>query len=572
MFSRSEALFNRVFRTTCLRLTATVGVKGDLTESEAAQAAFHDDVMAAVNDSRSSSDETAGFLQYDRALLKSTSPGSFLSTVGSSRGDTADELPPNQLSPRRWCREASEICVEHVLKSKKLLNDFVVTYRWSDPHWAKILALPVGNPIGMEMRARHCNYALKHLVQQGHAFYAIQHTKHSVLHPYGIAERSYVESGRATVGDRLVTQIFHEGPLDSRLPLEESPRGVVAISTVQGLANGISRREMLLERSRRIGALQAEVGAQDWELIDPVDVGRKTHDEVMVLAPSTEFFAGGMTTKAIVSSAHVARHPFHFTTDFEAPASTVIDAVHQACHRLAKHHELVKPTDTLHLLGGTISSRFPFTPVENDLHFKMQLSRPEVMHSREQYPSTTLGAPLVDGAPIFAVQFGVFQGVENYLYDDQPSSRPMKWWQQASSLPYFGNLYFCRDANVAKLRPFEDVPNPFERSYSARERELRSRYPGLVPHPTFASGAPASLRSAQAKMHAEAAVARGVYSSSGAASSLHAYSEAGGDVTSATVPRSSLDAFTSAIPPNETVRKRMSRSARAMKRLSLDRK
>ena len=528
---------------------------------------FAEDMLSAVQNAKSTAQANSDFLQYDRALISSPRAGYFEGRIEGQYNDDEDfaKRDQNQLLPRRWCREPSEICVEHVLKSKKLLSDFIVTYRWSDPHWSRILSLPCGNPIGMELRARHCNYALKHLVQKGHAFYAIQHTKHSVLHPFGIAERSYVETGSAAQGERLVTQIFHEGPLDSRLPPDECPRGIVAVSTAQGMANGISRREMLLERSRRIGALQAEVGAQDWELIDPADVGRNSLDEVMLLAPHTEFFAGGMTSKGIVSSAHVARHPFHYTTEFEAPAPTIVDAVHQACHRVAKYHDLVKPTDTLHVLGGTVCSRFPFTPVENDLHFKLQLSRPEVMHRREQYPSTNLGSPLVDGAPIFAIQFGVFQGAENYVYDDKPSSRPMQWWQQCSSIPYYGHFYFCREGNVGKLRPFEDIPNPFERSYTTKEKELRSQYVGLVPHPTF-TDAPPSLQSAQAKMHTEAAIARSLYATTGPVTP----SLQGAD-SEAVLP-SSTDSFTSAIPPNETVRKRMTRSARAMRRLNSERK
>ena len=476
----------------------------------------------------------------------------------------------NALMARRWSREANETCVEHTIRTRKHLTDYIVTYRWDDSHWRPILSLPAGNPIALEMRARHCNFALKHIAQKGHAAYNIQHVQHSILRPEGVAERAYVETSTPK-GDRLLTNIIHEGVLNPKdIGNINAPRGVIAISQVQGYANAFQRKPNLWQRSRRIGALQSEMGAIEWELHGPQEVGRTDAGHVMLLSPHTRFVGGGLSTLAIVSSLQIAQHPFHYVGEFEAPATTVVDALHQAAHLLARKNKLIKTdgSERLHLLGSLARTDYPFSPVELDLHFKIQLGVPTVMRHREEYPSSLIGSPLLDGGNVFMCEFQVTQGVSNYVYDDMPSAMPHKWWHQKNAAPYVGNLYFCRTGQLKNMQLFEEIDNPFDRVNAAGGGRKRGNR--RVSAVASASGGAAEAGGSSSEPLSAAEAAAEAFQRTVTSHLPDEELLATSDSVSSVVKRhyDSIRAadVSAAVPPNDRARARMRRMAKALNR------
>jgi hypothetical protein len=428
-------------------------------------------------------------------------------TPKSKEGLALTDAAGGELSaaaPRRWVRGALESCVHSMRRSPRLLTNYVAQYKLADPQWQPILALPVGNPVALELRARHANVALRHLVQKGHAVYVITDTSHSVLRPRGLAERSYVTCSMAKSQQRLLTHLIHEGPLDAADPA--GPRGVVAMSNVCSTALAFNRKYMLVERSRRVGSLQSQLGAYDWTTHHPEEVGRASEAEVMLLQSTTRVLGGSVAATGIVSSHNVAQHPYQFVTDFEAPINCVMDAFHQAAFYSARHHDLVGEKEALHAVAWVTKTHFPYSPVELDLPFKLQLGQPQVHDSRETYPSGLVGSPFVDGCPVIMNELSLRQGTPEYLYDQGPASRPLKFWSQMDATPLTGHMFFVRDGNAEQLRAFEDIVDPFavapadEAAASFKAMGFRGKKPSLWNEPSAAG--------LTRKARADAAVAR----------------------------------------------------------------
>lgn len=290
------------------------------------------------------------------------------SSMMTSESDDQTAAAPNV---RRWLRDGYESCL-HLppLRSHHLLTHYVGVFKMKDPQWRSLLSLPVGHPVGTEVKARHCHVALRHLVQKGHALYIIQHSRHTVFHPRGVSERAHIVCTLGKKNEHLLTFIKHEGPIDGRFP--DGPRGIVAYSEVAGVAQPFRRRWMSVERGRRVGALQATVGAVDWQMCAPEEVGRDAHAEVMLVSPhrASDFgnasrvaaaedglgggFGSGLSTIGIVSSFNVADHPYQFVTDFEAPSHCAMDALHQGAYLLARGNGLITRVENQHPVNAVV--------------------------------------------------------------------------------------------------------------------------------------------------------------------------------------------------------------------------
>lgn len=378
--------------------------------------------------------------------------------------------------------------------------------------------------LSLECMARHVNFSLRHIVQKGHGVYLLHHAQHSVLQPKGIVEQSFVTCSFGIRGERLRTDIVHVGPLDAMdiLDVEKGPfgqarcvfnfqkpnvlRGVIAISQVEGYGTWFQRKPMLWQRSRRIGALQSQLGAFTYDLAVPHEVGKQHDHEVFLLAPHMRFFgngSGGAEAVGIIASSQVAQHDRLYLGEFEAPAMTALDAVHQLAHASALRSRLVTPArhppnghdnntksddgetlETLVPVSWATRTPPPYVPLESDLPFKLQMSRPVVLGGEDgdggrqaACPPTsgTIGSPFVRGAPAVLFEYNLHQGVDHYVFDDAPSARPMKWWSQKSNMPYSGFMYFVRSGLLDRLSPSEDIPNPLEPA--ARRRPLHKIVP-----------------------------------------------------------------------------------------------
>ncbi|RNF00041.1 hypothetical protein TraAM80_07859 [Trypanosoma rangeli] len=367
----------------------------------------------------------------------------------------------------------------------------------------------------LECMSRHVNFSLRHIVQKGHGVYLLHHAQHSLLRPKGIVEQSFVSCAFGIRGERLRTDIVHVGPLDAMdvLDLEEGPhghirgvfnfqkpdipRGVIAVSQVEGYGTWFQRKPMLWQRSRRIGALQSQLGAFTYDLVPPQEVGKQRECEVSLLASHMRFFGNGTSGSeavGIIASSQVAQQDRLYLGQFEAPAMTALDAVHQLAHASALRCRLVRPLrshtegaaserpgteeeeeddeelEKLVPLSWATRTPPPYVPLEADLPFKLQMSKPAVFGGEEQleqqhgvYPTGgTVGSPFVRGAPIMLFEYNLHQGVDHYVFDDAPSARPMKWWSQKSNLPYSGYMYFARSGVIDQLSPSEDITNPLE--------------------------------------------------------------------------------------------------------------
>ncbi|RNF25564.1 uncharacterized protein Tco025E_02244 [Trypanosoma conorhini] len=382
--------------------------------------------------------------------------------------------------------------------------------------------------ITLECMSRHVNFSLRHIVQKGHGVYLVHHAQHSLLRPKGIVERSYVTCAFGIRGERLRTDIVHVGPLDAMdvLDIEEGPhghtrgifnfqkpgipRGVIAVSQVEGYGTWFQRKPMLWQRSRRIGALQSQLGAFTYDLAPPHEVGKRRECEVSLLAPHMRFFgsgASGSEAVGVIASSQVAQQDRLYLGEFEAPAMTALDAVHQLAHASALRCRLVRPLrshsngaggerhgaeaedeancdgeelETLVPLSWATRTPPPYVPLEADLPFKLQMSKPAVFGGAGQphdvYPTgATVGSPFVRGAPVVLFEYNLHQGVDHYVFDDAPSARPMKWWSQKSNLPYSGYMYLARSGVIDRLSPAEEIPNPLEPA--ARRKPLHTLVP-----------------------------------------------------------------------------------------------
>ncbi|CCW65486.1 unnamed protein product [Phytomonas sp. EM1] len=127
----------------------------------------------------------------------------------------------------------------------------------------------------------------------------------------------------------------------------------------------------------------------------------------------------------------------------------------------------------------------PYVPLESDLTFKLMLSKPAMIHAGSNPDparpegalptSGTVGSPFVKGAPFAFMEYILHQGVDHYVFDDAPSARPMKWWNQKSNMPYNGHMYFVRSGLLDHVVPSESQPNPLAPSRAADSRHRRGR-------------------------------------------------------------------------------------------------
>jgi hypothetical protein len=434
----------------------------------------------------------AGLFHYKREI--DIAPGQLfgreLVLSNIQHGKNQQQLQ-TQPPPRRWARGADELCVAQLLKSTSLLTTYEATYRFNDPQWNPILSLPVGNPVALELRARHINYGLRHLVQKGHAFYVVRKVDHSVFHPKGLAAVSHVMCSFDQKQERLLTQIVHEGPVDASDP--DGPWAVVAASDARSLATAFNRREHLWKRSRRVGSIQSQMGTYDWTQFSPSQVNRNSACEVLILQNETLPYGAGITTKGIVSSAQIAQHPFHYVSQFEAPAQCGIDAFQQAMVISAKHNGLLKNNETLHTVAWRTRSFFPYNPIELDLPFDIHVGSPMVYrgeHLMKTLPSPSVGEPFLrqfynnnknkNQKDLTLIQFDVSmqQGASQYLYDEGPAYRARNWWSQRNALPY-ECTFWCIREGVLDAADCVDYFPPFERIRSRMHSESAKR-PGMA--------------------------------------------------------------------------------------------
>lgn len=573
--------------------------------------------------------------------------------AGASSDDHARTLPV----PRRWVRDADELCIASIHRSNNInrINSYVATYKFDDPQWRPLLlpevhVLPKAPTLQgarkerraarlkgeesdafcahgastasdppptsppstterdevksydvfidynklttLELISRHANYALRHLVQKGHAMYLVNFAQHSIVQMRGLVEASYVTCAFGIRGERLRTHIIHTGPIDVRDVLEIDPvthrvafdfkkphvrRGVVAVSTVEGYGTWFQRKPMLWQRTRRIGALQSQMGCYDYQLCDPALVGRTKSCEVALLAPHVKLIGaqGGAEAVALVASSQVAQNERLYMGQFEAPVLTAVDAVHQLAHRTALHHQLLRPAvteaatddaaqhpstftspvegeshssggDARIVDGGAPSMHYedpqllerrrlagmerllpvswvtrtppPYVPLESDLPFRIQMSRPAVIRTDAQpgregddsgaaactFPTGgSVGSPFVKGVPLSLFEYNIHQGVDHYIFDDAPSARPMKWWNQKSNMPYSGYLYAMRSGLLDYVEAAEKMANPLappstgKKADGARVKSARRRRKGL--HRARKTGAAADAEAADAR-------------------------------------------------------------------------
>lgn len=382
-------------------------------------------------------------LQYERALVPRTTPEH-----------------PEAAAARRWMRDANETCVQGVMKSQRLLTNYVATYKFGDPQWRSILALPCGNPVSLELRGRHVVTQLRHLVQKGHAVFVIETTQNTVFHAHGLAERSFVTTSLGKTLDHLVCTMYHEGPLDAANP--HGDRGVVAASVVTGRPTAFARKPMLVDRTRRVGGLQAQMGAFSWVTHAPPDVGRRLAHESMLLADHTRVLGGGVFSTGIVSSQQVAQHDTLYMHEFEAPSVCAVEAMSQLAYLTARKGELVADGEPLHWGAWITETPWPWAALEADLPFKLQASRPTVARKREHFQTRNVGVPFAEGL-FTKLDMHLFQGAPEYVYEGAgPVSRPRKYWSQKDSNPYKTAAYLVRDGNLPQLVPYQRIKNPFE--------------------------------------------------------------------------------------------------------------
>src|SRR3989338_6682587 len=105
------------------------------------------------------------------------------------------------------------------------------------------------------------------------------------------------------------------------------------------------------------------MGTYNWELYSPSEVGKTHPCEVFLLKQETLPFGAGLTAKGIISSAQIARHPYHYVNTFEAPAQCGIDAFQQAMTVSAKHNGLLRDGEMLHCVAWKTRSYFPYNPI-----------------------------------------------------------------------------------------------------------------------------------------------------------------------------------------------------------------
>lgn len=483
---------------------------------------------------------------------------------------------------RRWVREPDELCVASIRRSNNInkMNTYVATYKFDDPHWQPFLlpeihvlpsptkassssddgeraaerpldvsggggggddCPPTGSsgapsPVGdaynvyidynkllsVELLSRHANYALRHLVQKGHAMYFVNYAQHSLLEMRGLVEASYITCAYGIKGERLRTHLLHVGPLDVRDVVEVDAatgrsivnlkkkgvrKGVVAVSLVEGYGTWFQRKPMLWQRTRRVGALQSQLGAFDYQLCASEAVGKTEAHEVSLLEPHVRLMGtgGGAEAVGIIASSQVAQNNKLYVGQFEAPVITALDAVHQLMHRVAVHNRLVRPAEAApdptgmdslwpapdverhrrleveRLLPVSWVTRTPppYVPLEVDLPFRIQVSKPSVFHteggggqpSSVVFPTGgTVGSPMVKGVPLSLFEYNMHQGVDHYIFDDAPSARPTKWWSQKSNMPYNGHMYCMRSGLLDYVVPAEAFANPLASPSSAAHR------------------------------------------------------------------------------------------------------
>eukprot|EP00760_Papus_ankaliazontas_P028463 PhM_4_TR3726/c0_g1_i1/m.106561 len=381
-------------------------------------------------------------------------------------------------SPRRWVRSPDETCVLGVQRVSDILPNYIVHYKTEDPTWGSILQLPCMNPTALEVRGRHINWELRYLAQYGHAQFVTILSQHSVLHPRGVPLRSFVECTHGKNKQILVSKIRHEGYLDQRNG-PDGPRGIVAVSMVMNYGCPFSRKFDMVERSRRAGSTQALMGCLDSTFCNPEQVGKRDRNEVFLLQKHIRNIGGGVVADCIAPSWNVSRHPYHYLCTFETPPQVCLDACLQAAHYSALYeNKLVKKDEQLCALGWEMASFYPYLPLEVELPFSVTSSRPTVYHDEQDLPSTTIGYPVLGGAPIQRYQFTSKIGNPSYISHETETKaeRALHWWNQPHASPYHISMFLTRSSHLDKLYLLDKThENPFVTQKVLTSRKLSKK-------------------------------------------------------------------------------------------------
>lgn len=400
-----------------------------------------------------------------------------------------------QGSERRWMRGGFELCVASVMKNNDLLAAFVAKYKHHDPQWRSILQLPAGHPVALEVRGRHVNFALRHHVQRGHAQYIIHISDHSVLHPHGNIERTFVTLSRGTDGNCLKTILHHEGPIDGANP--HGDRDILAVSCVEGRAGPVDRWKSLVQRSRRSGAIQASMGALDHTVVPHEFVGREDDSQVFLLANHTRSLDGAISSEGLTSSVNIARHPYLYLTEFEAPSPVVADIMDQTAYFGAFESDLVdsKAGEPFLCVGSRWSCNKVFAPpLEADMPFKVEQSRPAVVEDRIPFEGMKEGMPLLHGAPLVRFEQHIHQGSPEFRYEAAPSTRSGHWWFQKDAWVGYREAVYVREGNLKKLQPAVRPVNPFSKTYKAGSMRHLNLFAGATERRKRAGGGDVVVR------------------------------------------------------------------------------
>ncbi|KNH01750.1 hypothetical protein XU18_5118 [Perkinsela sp. CCAP 1560/4] len=387
------------------------------------------------------------------------------SSIVPSRAQPEDA---SEINPRRWVRDPFETCVLKTQRVSDILPHYLAYYKFADYTWRPILCVPAGDPVGLETRARHIAYELRHLSEFGHAIWSTTKTQHSVFHPRGIIERSYVECTYVK-GNRQKLQCYirHEGLRDGDDP--ESKRGLIAVSMVFTLSGPEDRWSMLVCRSRRNGAMSGGLGALTLRLVKPELVGKKQQEEVFLLDPHTNVIGNGLSARCIASCWNICKHPHLYVHPMEVPVSIGLDSVMQGIHYTAlTENRLIAPGEQMICLAFSVESYHPYPPIEAELPYTISLSSPVVFSPEDMKweDSGSIGTPLLDGGPIQRYSAAITVGFAQF--SDQRTMHPIenaqRWWAHKDETPYRITMYTTRSAHLPKLFSADSIhENPFEK-------------------------------------------------------------------------------------------------------------
>ena len=248
---------------------------------------------------------------------------------------------------------------------------------------------------------------------------------------------------------------------------EAPERGLVAVSEIRTLSRAFDRMEMSVRRSRRAGGMSAALGALTLRLLRPEVVGKRTQEEVTLLAPHTQVVAGGINARCLASGWNFCHHPTLYLHPMEVPPVVGLDSFVQAAyHTAVTTNGLVAPGEKLLCLAFGVESSFPYCPLEAELPYTVVQSRPLVYPPGQEIPEGTgMGTPVLGGAPIQFYRGSLLVGFSQYVehQEEVPAERAMHWWSQKRETPFYIHMFFTREAHADALHLTNDTHvNPFD--------------------------------------------------------------------------------------------------------------